>query len=566
MCVRVCVCVYVCVGTTTDGMWFKAASDDAIESSGFQLANLELDPFAVKQSSRASKPIPAPATRTPTAAAIPMVAAPEPAPVVAASVVSAPLVSASPAAGESDGEVAAEKMAEHRAERGKRLLGAAKDLEKAAHYEMESAKGRFDVRSLDVRSHKSMQPHSILSAMSDELKKLSHLNSDTTTKETAGASLDGTDVHAMAVETKKLDTLVRALKGGKTFEDITMTEQAHVPDGEGENVKLSDSSARSDLDTFFDGMSRLEKTDHDVGDTYDKLQTPQKIELKMQQKKIDQLEKLVLGLATSKSSLGVHSGRVGMGMQVKAQAVVRGNSAYASILHAAQQSELPELHARLDNTPQGLKGVNVKDWYNDRVEKASEDAMLVGNRFADRTAAAGLQYDDVPGFMNADEGGSQLASFALPTKVKCPACGFLPSCKVNPQSLGFSRATGTFGSYPSAQATGAQDAYGGGREDGSTHPAHTATLRQLDSGGIMQSQAPLWTELSGLLPASAHTRRMLDKGELAGSVEGGQMLASFALPPKAVAAPPPKCVCPHCKLGDEQVLAFLNLRKYPEWL
>jgi len=561
MCVRMCVCVCVCVGTTTDGMWFKAASDDAIESSGFQLANLELDPFAVKQSSQASKPIPAPATRTPTTAAIPMVAATEP--VVAASAVSAPLVSASRAEGESDGEVAAEKMAEHRAERSKRLLGAAKDLEKAAHYEMESAKGRFDVRS--VKSHKSMQPHSILSAISDELKKLSHLNSDTTTKVTAGASWDGMDVQAMAVETKKLDTLVRALKGGKTFEDITTAERAHVPDGEGENVKLSDSSARSDLNTFFDGMSRLEKTDHDVGDTYDKLETPQKIELKMQQKKINQLEKLVLGLAASQSSLGVYSGRVGMGMQVKAQAVVRGNSDYASILHAAQQSVLPELHAGLENTPQGLKGVNLNDWYNDRVEKASEDGMLVGNRFADRTAAAGLQYADVPGFMNADEGGSQLASFALPTKVKCPACGFLPSCKVNPQSLGFSRATGTFGSYPSAQATGAQDAYGGGREDGSTHPAHTATLRQLDSGGIMQSQAPLWTKLSGLLPASAHTRRLLATGELAGSMEGGQMLASFALPPKAVAAPPPKCVCPHCKLGDEQVLAFINSRKYPEW-
>ena len=51
--------------------------------------------------------------------------------------------------------------------------------------------------------------------------------------------------------------------------------------------------------------------------------------------------------------------------------------------------------------------------------------------------------------------------------------------------------------------------------------------------------------------------------------EGGEMLASFSMPhkpkiirskpviikpkPKPAALPPLKCVCPHCKLGDEQI-------------
>lgn len=180
--------------------------------------------------------------------------------------------------------------------------------------------------------------------------------------------------------------------------------------------------------------------------------------------------------------------------------------------------------------------------------------MLAGNgRFGDRTQPTS-QYLDVPGMMSADEGGSQLASFSLPAKASCPPCGFLPSCKVNPDAKGFSRATGLFGAYPSAASTGAEDAYGGGREDDVTHPVHTATLRQMDSGGMLQSEAPLWTKLPGVFDSPSgkarHGRRLLARPQ-DDELEGGQMLASFSLAPKA--APVPKCVCPHCKLGDEHV-------------
>jgi len=551
----------------------QATADDAIESAGFQLANLEPDPFAATHAKRARKAA-APAKEV-AAAPKPKPAATMPAPVVtkpasssiktapaaiktAAAVAKAePVAAAAPVfVAESDDELAAESRADS-------MLGAAKDLEKAARFEMESAKAKFAFARVQnhMGSAGAQAGQSILSAMSEELKKLTHLNSDNTKKEADTGSWDTLDIRTMSAEAKKLNGLLGALKGGKSPQEIASgaeaTAKAQAPAEE--DVKLSAKSARSDLNTFFNEMSRPEDVRahaHDVGDTYDTFTAPQKIEkieLRMQQKKIDQLENLVLGLAESKTaSAGVQRGRVGMGMQ--AQSV--GNAAYASILQAAQHSEMQALSGSAQQ--QGLPGVNVGDWYNDQVEKRSEDQMLVGNRFGDRTEAAGSQYADVPGFMSSDEGGAQLASFSLPAKVKkakCPACGFLPSCKVNPQSLGFSRATGTFGSYPSAQATGAEDAYGGGHEDGNTHPAHIATLRQLDSGGIMQSQSPLWTELSGLLPASAHTRRLLTNAQLLGSVEGGQMLASFTLapPPKVKVAPPPKCVCPHCKLGDEQV-------------
>jgi hypothetical protein len=211
--------------------------------------------------------------------------------------------------------------------------------------------------------------------------------------------------------------------------------------------------------------------------------------------------------------------------------------------------------------------VNLDNWFDGNAEETSESQMLNGNRFADSSAPSSAEFAQVPGMMSPDEGGSQLASFSLPPAAKCPPCGFLPSCAVNRAARGFSRATGSFGSYPAAQVTGAADAYGGGYEDGFTHPTHASTLRQVDSGGLMQSRRPLWTKLQGLL-GSKHVlvkhgrelsprrgRRLLADARAVENLEaneGGQILASFALAPPKVKAPP-KCVCPHCKLGDEHV-------------
>jgi hypothetical protein len=179
-----------------------------------------------------------------------------------------------------------------------------------------------------------------------------------------------------------------------------------------------------------------------------------------------------------------------------------------------------------------------------------------------------------PYLIDPNEGGSQLASVHFapkpiesPKTERCQPCEFLPTCQVNPEARGWSRSTGMFGMYPSAVHTHTGEAFGGGVTDEITHPKHASTLRQLDSSRHEQRQAAVWTELSRLLGETAGrggARRLLEE-----AFEGGEMLASFSMPhkpkiirskpviikpkPKPAALPPLKCVCPHCKLGDEQI-------------
>jgi len=459
---------------------------------------------------------------------------------------------------ESAAEIEAEFAALSKSAKAEKMLDAAKDLEKAARYEMASATTR----------PQKLSGNSILSSFADEVKKLSHLTTASSKKEKTAGSWDAVEVKAMESEVDKLNGLVDAMKSGKKSTDIVAAAEsspsedssaaATGADGatefeEKKQPKLSDAASREDLDSFFDSMSLPEDEqahEHDVGDTYDKLKSHTNLELKQQHQEIKRLEQLVVNLVDSKGraaadqQMAVRLGRAKMGALGSREAA----PAYAGILKAAAASEMQGLRGQ-------LPGVNVGDWFDSRAEKTSEDQMLARNgRLGDRSQPTS-QYSDVPGMMSADEGGSQLASFSLAPKASCPPCGFLPSCRVNPNAKGFSRATGLFGAYPSAASSGAEDAYGGGREDSITHPVHTATLRQMDSGGMLQSEAPLWTKLPGMLSSASskasHVRRLLARPQN-DAQEGGQMLASFSLAPKA-AAPVPKCVCPHCKLGDEHV-------------
>uniref|UniRef100_A0A7S0I0F3 Uncharacterized protein n=1 Tax=Hanusia phi TaxID=3032 RepID=A0A7S0I0F3_9CRYP len=150
----------------------------------------------------------------------------------------------------------------------------------------------------------------------------------------------------------------------------------------------------------------------------------------------------------------------------------------------------------------------------------------------------------VHGYMEANEGGSQLASLSLPAPAaKCPPCGFLPNCQVNPAAVGRSRATGMYSAYPSMPNS--KPVWGSGG-------AHLSTLAM--SGGINQDTQPLWNKLGELFRPAG--RKLLSKEPVAED-EGGsarvEELASFALPAPPMASPPPKCVCPACKLGDERL-------------
>ena len=541
----------------------QARAIGPIESAGFQLANLDPDPLAAEvREGRQAKPpppqVPPAAVKTPPAAA----KAPAPPPPVALAPPAAAAVAASPR--ESAAEIEAEEAALSHAAKADRMVEAAKDLERAARYEMASAQA----------SPQKFSGKSILSAFADEVKKLSHLTTQSSKKEKDTGSWDAVEVSAMSSEVKKLDGLVEAIKGGKKPKDIVsgaqdspsedMGADAKAPHDskefeEKQQAKLSDAASRKDLDSFFDAMSLPEDDEthvHDVGDTYDRLKTRASVELKEQHKEINKLEQLVVSLVDSKEraaagqQAAVRRGRAKMGVYGAPRVAA---PAFAGILKAAAASEQEALEGHRGQLP----GVNVADWFNGRAERASESQMLQGNRFADRLRPnAHVHYADVPGMMDSDEGGSQLASFSLAPKAACPPCGFLPSCRVNPDAKGFSRASGLFGAYPSAASTEAEDAYGGGTEDAMTHPQHTATLRQMDSGGMMQSEAPLWTKLPEVFGGSSrravHARRLLAREN--DEREGGQMLASFTLAPPPSAAPrPPKCVCPSCKLGDEQV-------------
>jgi len=172
-----------------------------------------------------------------------------------------------------------------------------------------------------------------------------------------------------------------------------------------------------------------------------------------------------------------------------------------------------------------LPGVNVADWADPRVE---------------REVASSVWRKAHP--MNSMEGGSQLASFAVPppaaAPAACPICAFNSDCSINLKAKGFHRASGLSDNMPAYH--GAITPYGGGG-------AHISSLHST-VGGVPQDE-PLWDKLK--LSDKARVQQLA-----LNSVEGGQQLASFAVPPPA-APPPPEpemlCECPKCKLGEEQV-------------
>jgi len=172
-----------------------------------------------------------------------------------------------------------------------------------------------------------------------------------------------------------------------------------------------------------------------------------------------------------------------------------------------------------------LPGVNVAEWADPRVE---------------REVASSVWRKAHP--MNSMEGGSQLASFAVPppaaAPAECPICAFNSDCSINLKAKGFHRASGLSDNMPAYH--GAITPYGGGG-------AHISSLHST-VGGVPENE-PLWDKLK--LSDKAHVQQLA-----LNSVEGGQQLASFA-PPPAAAPPPPEpemlCECPRCKLGEEQV-------------
>jgi len=177
-----------------------------------------------------------------------------------------------------------------------------------------------------------------------------------------------------------------------------------------------------------------------------------------------------------------------------------------------------------------LPGVNVAQWVDPRVER--EVASSVWRQ------AHPL---DAQGALNSVEGRSQLASFAVPAPAAapadCPLCAFNTDCSINLMARGFHRASGLSDNMPAYH--GAITPYGGGG-------AHMSSLHAT-VGGVQQG-APLWDKL--------HLSDKARQEQLAlNSVEGGEMLASFAPPPAAAPAPEPEvlCECPRCKLGEEQM-------------
>ena len=190
---------------------------------------------------------------------------------------------------------------------------------------------------------------------------------------------------------------------------------------------------------------------------------------------------------------------------------VKRNAFGMPVITSADQAKLP--------------GVNVAEWADPRVE---------------REVASSVWRREHP--MNSMEGGSQLASFAVPppaaAPADCPICAFNSDCSINLKARGFHRASGLSDNMPAYH--GAVTPYGGGG-------AHISSLHAT-VGGVPVNE-PLWDKLK--LADRAHVQELaLD------SVEGGQQLASFAPPPAAAPPPPPPpmlCECPKCKLGEEQV-------------
>ena len=116
---------------------------------------------------------------------------------------------------------------------------------------------------------------------------------------------------------------------------------------------------------------------------------------------------------------------------------------------------------------------------------------------------------------------------------------FNPDCSINLKARGFHRASGLSDNMPAYH--GAITPYGGGG-------AHMSSLHA-NIAGVSQGE-PLWDKLNLGLSDKARAQQLALQ-----SVEGGQQLASVALPPAAAPEPEPEmlCECPRCKLGEEQV-------------
>ncbi len=109
----------------------------------------------------------------------------------------------------------------------------------------------------------------------------------------------------------------------------------------------------------------------------------------------------------------------------------------------------------------------------------------------------------------------------------CPICAFNEDCSINLKARGFHRASGLADNMPAYN--GVVTPYGGGG-------AHMSSLHA-NVAGVNQGE-PLWDKLNLGLGDKAKVQQLALQ-----SVEGGQELASIAIPPPAAEEPEPVDVC-----------------------
>ena len=113
----------------------------------------------------------------------------------------------------------------------------------------------------------------------------------------------------------------------------------------------------------------------------------------------------------------------------------------------------------------------------------------------------------------------------------CPICAFNEDCSINLKARGFHRASGLADNMPAYN--GVVTPYGGGG-------AHMSSLHA-NVAGVNQGE-PLWDKLNLGLGDKAKVQQLALQ-----SVEGGQQLASIAIPPPAAEEPEPVAIytCMH---------------------
>jgi hypothetical protein len=179
------------------------------------------------------------------------------------------------------------------------------------------------------------------------------------------------------------------------------------------------------------------------------------------------------------------------------------------VLNAADQGRLP--------------GVNVADWVDPRVARAVAPAAWRS------THPLRGDWDGLDGA----EGGQQLASVGIPAPAKaaaCPVCAFNTDCSINIAARGLHRASGLRDGMPPYH--GAVTPYGGG---GAHMSSLHSTTTILPGGG---SNEPLWDKLQLGDAVGAEELLQVQHGALQ-SAEGGEQLASVAIPKPKVAPQDP---------------------------